>query len=255
MLYVWVKKTRQPDLGNVELPQHIIVIFLAQHIPWVLHFEFGGRVPVSFLAAQGCVPKGDPLRLRLHDHPLLWTRLQLRRRREVVLAEISVLYLFGKQNWLRETGKQSVNLWVDSSAFHTWIPSANDRNNLRFLQLATFTTEIPLADIFSSSLSPKSELRAKAKLLIGVFAGLCLMACPSLLCPSIVLLLGPMGPGQAPGKVRHLRFSHIQKAEEGNAQWGSSSTGSTPTSATHMIFLYLGAKHTKLSAGLPSTRV
>jgi hypothetical protein len=91
--------------------------------------------------------------------------------------------------------------------------------------------------------------------LIGVFAGLCLMACPSLLCPSIVLLLGPMGPGQAPGKVRHLRFSHIQKAEEGNAQWGSSSTGSTPTSATHMIFLYLGAKHTKLSAGLPSTRV
>ena len=22
-------------------------------------------------AAQGCVPKGDPLRLRLHDHPLL----------------------------------------------------------------------------------------------------------------------------------------------------------------------------------------
>ena len=48
MLYVWVKKTRQPDLGNVELPQHI-VIFLAQHIPWVLHFEFGGRVPVSSL--------------------------------------------------------------------------------------------------------------------------------------------------------------------------------------------------------------
>ena len=69
------------SLSYISGPAYIIPGF---YIAYSMGFTFrGGRVPggvpnqLSFgqpRLARGCVPKGDPLRLRLHDHPLLWTR-------------------------------------------------------------------------------------------------------------------------------------------------------------------------------------